>query len=216
LFDLRLCHIIIMFDYITDLILLKDMYNFDLWHAILFCPLPIRFKLICINTWIYKKITSNSLYHLKMFASCSVRPWELNCLQTEINVFDVLRQPSWIFNFRLHMAGSTVVPLQWPSSKLGEGSQWNCVSMSSRSRVMFGGIFTPSCSNVKNIGFATQLRLTTLQHDQLVPTVFPKQWHRCACVIHRWKAMSNGLIGGKYIFRADRHLEFSTFDLVLL
>jgi len=50
------------------------------------------------------------------------------------------RPPSWIFHFRLHLAGPPIVPLEWPSSKL-EGSRWNFVSISSSNRVMPGWYF---------------------------------------------------------------------------
>ena len=71
----------------------------------------------------------------------------LSCVQAEIYVYEVLRPPSWIFHFRLHVAVPPVLPLEWLSSILG-GSRQNFVSISSRSRDMPGGYFTPPISNV--------------------------------------------------------------------
>ena len=42
----------------------------------------------------------------------------LSCVQAKVYVFEVLRPPFWIFHW-LHLADSPVVPLEWPSSKLG-------------------------------------------------------------------------------------------------
>ena len=46
----------------------------------------------------------------------------LSCVQDKqhvMYVFQVQRPPSWIFHFRLHLAVSPVMPLEWLSTKMG-------------------------------------------------------------------------------------------------
>jgi len=40
-------------------------------------------------------------------------------LQAYILIVPLYRPPSWIFHFRLHLTVFPLVPLEWPSSKMG-------------------------------------------------------------------------------------------------
>ena len=82
-----------------------------------------------------------------------------SCEQTDKDVFQVHRPPSWIFHFRLHLAVSLVVLLKWPLRKWGVAVEIMSLSCTA-AEISLGSFSPPPHSNVRTYeckkGLATQ------------------------------------------------------------